>query len=1025
MTIQEAMLVHPSPGAGAEKVWSGDADALQAELRARVRGEVRFDRGTRALYATDASNYRQAPIGVVIPRDIDDVVATVVAARELGAPILSRGGGTSLAGQCCNVAVLMDMSKHMHTVRRIDPEQKLAWVEPGCVLDDLQKAAKPFGLIFGPDPATHTHCTLGGMCGNNSCGAHAQMAGRTADNIHQLTILTYDGVQLTVGATNEAEVESIAREGGRRGQIYRDLRNLRDRYARLIRERFPKIPRRVSGYNLDELLPENGFQVARALVGTESTCVTILEIGAQLVHNPPQRALLVLGYPDIFTAADHIPEVVAHHPIACEGLDERLIGFMHKKDLRVKNLTMLPEGGGWLLVEFGGETREEAENSARALMDSLRKAPHPPSMKVYDDPAQEKALWEVRESGLGATAFVPGEPGAWPGWEDSAVPPERLGDYLRDLKKIFQKHGIEVPSLYGHFGQGCLHCRIAFDLKTADGIRTYRSFMSDASDLVVSYGGSLSGEHGDGQSRAEFLGRMFGPELVQAFAEFKSIWDPDGKMNPGKVVDPYRIDQNLRLGVDYHPPEPTTHFHYPADQFSFAHATTRCVGVGKCRRENGGTMCPSYMVTREEMHSTRGRARLLFEMLQGDPLKDGWRNEAVRDALDLCLSCKGCKGDCPVNVDMATYKSEFLSHYYEGRIRPRQAYASGLIHWWSEVAAREPATANFFTHTPGLRAIAKWMAGYAQQREIPRFAPQTFRQWFRCRTPKNSSGPRVLLWADTFNDHFTPKVAMAAVEVLEDAGCSVIVPKKAMCCGRPLYDYGMLRMARHWLLDIIEEIGPEIRAGTPVVGLEPSCISVFRDELPNLLHGNEDASRLQHQSYFLSEFLSEKLPGYRPPRLAGQAILQGHCHHKAVLRFNEEVELLKKTGLKVEVLDSGCCGMAGAFGYEEQHAEIAKACGERVLLPTVRGASADTIILADGFSCREQILQNSDRTPLHLAQVLQIGIREGVAGLSNLPEAEKRFAIEPRTPVVPWTIPAGIAALAALPLLWRHWKSRS
>jgi len=966
-----------APPAPARSGWQGDSKALAAALKKHVRGEVRFDPASRALYAADASNYRQVPIGVVLPRHIDDVIATVAVCHEFGAPILSRGGGTSLAGQCCNVAVVMDMTKYLHKVIEVDPARKLARVEPGCVLDDLRNAAIPHGLTFGPDPATHDHCTLGGMCGNNSCGMHAQMAGRTADNIHELVVLTYDGIAMRVGATSQERIDAYIRQGGRVGEIYRKLRDLRDRYSDQIRRRYPKIPRRVSGYNLDELLPENGFQVARALVGTEGTCVTFLEIVANLVHNPPHRALLVLGYRDIFEAGDHIPQIVARKPIGCEGIDDRLTEYMRRKHLDVQDLALLPEGKAWVMVEFGGGTREEAEEQARRLMEELSKSKDAPSMQLYDDPAKEQMLADVREAALGATAMIPGEPDTWPGWEDSAVPPDRLGDYFRDIKKLLRKHALDDPSFYGHYGQGCIHSRIPFNLTSQAGLRQYRAFMDDATDLVVAYGGSLSGEHGDGQSRAEYLPKMFGPELIQAFREFKAIWDPEGKMNPGKIVDPYRIDENLRLGARYQRPKLTTHFAYPEDRNSFAHATLRCVGVGKCRREDQGIMCPSYMVTREEMHSTRGRTHLLFEMLQGDPVEDGWCSEPVREALDLCLSCKGCKGECPVNVDMATYKAEFLAHYYAGRLRPRHAYVSGLIHVWSRMASLAPAVANFFTQTPGLSAIAKWMAGYHQHRRIPPFAARTFKQSLRGRTPKHPDGPRVILWDDTFNDHFTPEVAQAALDVLEHAGFHVLVPKRDLCCGRPLYDYGMLDTAKAWLLDILEALRPEIQAGTPVVGMEPSCISVFRDELPNLLPGDEDALRLKSQSFLLSEFLARQ-DGYEPPKLRGKAVVQGHCHHKAVLKWQEEVELLRKTGLQIDVLDSGCCGMAGAFGYEADHYGVSVACGERVLLPAVRQAAPDTLIVADGFSCREQIEQQAARHPLHFAQVLRDGFGAAV-----------------------------------------------
>ncbi|MBV8846879.1 MAG: FAD-binding protein [Bryobacterales bacterium] len=1003
--------------------WEGDSQALAAELRNKLRGEVRFDAGSRALYATDASNYRQVPIGVVIPRDLDDVVATVSIARKFGAPLLNRGGGTSLAGQCCNVAICIDWTKYLHKIVELDPDRKIARVEPGCVLDDLRKAANNHGLTFGPDPATHNHCTLGGMSGNNSCGMHAQAWGRVSENIEEFSILTYDGIQMRVGKASDQELDAFCRERGRAGDIYRGLREIRDRYGDLIRQRYPKIPRRVSGYNLDELLPENGFNVARALVGTEGTCVTFLEIKTKLVDNPKVRVLLVLGYPDVFAAGDHISEVVAHKPLACEGIDDRLLEYMHKKGLHVQDLTLLPEGNGWLMLEFGGESRDDAEQKARALMDELKNAPNAPSMKLYDDPAQEKMLWEVRESGLGATAMVPGEQDTWPGWEDSAVPPQLVGPYLRKLRKLYEDHGLNKPSLYGHFGQGCIHCRVPFELRTAQGLKQFRGFMEAATDLVLSFGGSLSGEHGDGQARAEFLTKMFGSELVEAFRQFKSLWDPEWKMNPGKVVDPYRIDENLRLGTSYNPPEVHTHFAYPQDRHSFAVASQRCVGIGECRREESKTMCPSYRATREEMHSTRGRARLLFEMMHGDPIDRGWRSEHVREALDLCLSCKGCKSDCPVNVDMATYKAEFLSHYYDGRIRPRNTYASGLIHRWCQIAENMPATANFFTQTPGLRSLTKWAAGYSQSRSIPPFAPQTFKQWFRARPRRNTSGPRVVLWPDTFNNHFTPGVAKAAVEVLEHGGYQVLVPHQDMCCGRPLYDYGMLPTAKRWLLNILETLRPEIEAGTPIVGLEPSCISVFCDEMTNLLPQNEDAWRLHNQSFFLSEFLS-KSDGYSPPRLESKAIVHGHCHHKAVLHWQAEVDLLKKTGIDVRVLDSGCCGMAGAFGYEKDHYEVSLACGERELLPEVRDAKPDTLLITDGFSCREQIHQTTNRRALHFAQVLQLALKHEAQPERAIVPMANILTYEPRTPAVPPAVIFGAGlALGGAYVLWRRSRS--
>ncbi|MCC7105866.1 MAG: FAD-binding oxidoreductase, partial [Chloroflexi bacterium] len=886
--------------------FSGDVTSLAADLRAIVRGEVRFDDGSRALYATDASNYRQVPIGVVVPRDEEDVVRAVEVARRHSAPVLPRGGGTSLAGQSCNVAIVLDCSKYLRRVVEVDPDRRLARVQPGVVLDDLRAEAERHHLTFGPDPATHDRCTLGGMIGNNSCGAHALMAGKTDDNVEELDVLTYGGLRLTVGKTDDAELARIVAEGGRRGEIYQRLHDLRDRYADEIRRRFPRIPRRVSGFNLEALLPENGFHVARALVGSEATCVTVLGALLRLVHSPPGRALLVLGYPDIYTACDHVPQLLAHQPIGLEGFDDLMVESVRKKRLNSDDLRALPVGHGWLLVEFGGPDGDEATARAQETMEALSRSTHPPRMNLVSDPAAQRGMWEVREAGLSATAHLPGSAEAWPGWEDSAVPPERLGDYLRDLRGLLDRYGYGC-SFFGHFGQGCVHARVDFDLISRPGVARFRAYVEDAADLVVRYGGSLSGEHGDGQARAELLPKMFGEDLVGAFNEFKRIWDPAGKMNPGKVVRPYRLDENLRLGATYNPPALSTHFAYPDDGGSLAHATRRCVGVGKCRREGGGTMCPSYMVTLEERHSTRGRAHLLYEMLEGDPIDGGWRSEAVKEALDLCLACKGCKSECPMQVDMATYKAEFLSHYYAGRLRPRSAYAFGLIMYWARLAALAPDAANLVTQTPLLRNVAGWAAGMAPQRRIPAFARQTFKEWFRHRGGQRGNGQPVLLWPDTFNNHFHPETAMAAVDVLEAAGFRVIVPPMPLCCGRPLYDYGMLDLARRQLRQILHALRAQIRAGVPVVVLEPSCAAVFRDELTNLFPHDQDAARLQGQTYLLSEFLEARAPTFRPSLLERRALVQPHCHHRSIMRLDAEVQVMSKLGLDFEIPDAGCC----------------------------------------------------------------------------------------------------------------------
>jgi FAD/FMN-containing dehydrogenase/Fe-S oxidoreductase len=1003
-----------------------DASGLAEALRSRVRGEVRFDDGSRALYATDGSNYRQVPIGVVLPHDADDVLAAISLCRDFGAPVLCRGGGTSLAGQCCNVAVVLDFSKSMAKILQIDPTRRIARVQPGVVLDHLRNTAEKHHLTFAPDPATHDRCTLGGMIGNNSCGVHSVMAGKTDDNIEQLEIVTYDGARMKVGPTSADDLERISAEPGRRGQIYSSLTNISNEYADLIRQRFPNIPRRVSGYNLNYLLPENGFHVARALVGSEGTCATILEATCRLVESPPERVLLVVAYPDIYQCADHVPEIMAHKPIGLEGFDDLLVYYARTKGVNSEGLALLPEGGGWLMVEFGGQTAQAAESQARSLIDALNRKVSPPNVRLYAG-QQAQRIWEIREASLGATSHVPGEPLNWEGWEDAAVAPEKLGAYLRDLRKMMAAFGYK-GSLYGHFGHGCVHTRLNFDLQSKDGIAKFRKFVEEAADLVVGYGGSLSGEHGDGQARAELLPKMFGPELMQAFRKFKSAWDPDWKMNPGKLIDPYKLDQNLRLGANYAPWEPETRFQFTADHGSLSHAALRCVGVGKCRREEGGVMCPSYRATHEEKHSTRGRAHLLWEMTQGEVIRDGWRSEEVKQSLDLCLACKGCKSDCPVSVDVATYKAEFLSHYYEGRVRPRSAYAFGNIDLWARLASSLPGLVNLTTQLPFLRDIAKIVAGIPQQRSIPAFAPETFKAWFRRRRKRNGKGtasapegaPSVLLWPDTFNNYFLPATAEAAVDVLETAGYQVIVPQANLCCGRPLYDFGMLDRAQTLLLKILDSLSPEIEAGIPVVGLEPSCVAVFRDELLNLFPHDERAQALARQTFLLSEFLENNSGNARLPRYERKALLHGHCHHKSIMKMTAEASLLRRIGIDFQTPAPGCCGMAGSFGFEHDKYDISVAIGELELLPAVRKAPSDWLIIADGFSCREQIAQGTGRHALHLAEVLQMALDP--SPMANDPFPESRLVGRRQSEVRSSMKRAGLGlgALAAAGLLLRQ-----
>jgi FAD/FMN-containing dehydrogenase/Fe-S oxidoreductase len=929
--------------------------ALEADLRRSVRGEIRFDAGSRALYSTDASNHRQVPIGVVLPRDAEDVEALVAACRRHGAPLVGRGGGTSLAGQACNTAVVLDFSRHMAGVLEIDPERRIARVLPGTVLDDLRAQAGRHGLTFGPDPATHAWCTLGGMIGNNSCGAHSLTSGRTSDNVEELEVLTWDGLRLRAGATPEPELARIARAGGRRGEIHTRLRELRDHYAGLIRTGFPQIPRRVSGYNLDELLPERGFHLARALTGTEGTCALVLEATVRLVPAPRARALLVLGYDDVVQAAEDVPAVLEAAPIGLEGMDRFLIDNEFTRRVHADVIASLPEGGAWLLVEMGGDTPAEAAAAARRLAQGRG--------LLVEDAAAQRSIWTVRESAVGTTSRDPRLGDGWPGWEDAAVAPARLPSYLRDFRALLASHGYSA-ALYGHFGEGCIHARINFDLASEEGARRYRAFMEAAADLVVAHGGSLSGEHGDGQARGELLPRMYGEELCRAFREFKAVWDPENRMNPGKVVDARPLDADLRLRVPLARPE--TAFRFPEDDGRFDRAVLRCVGVGRCRRpgdHGGGVMCPSWQATREEKHSTRGRARLLFEMLAGDVLTDGWRSEEVREALDLCLSCKGCKNDCPAGVDMAAYKAEFLSHYYRGRPRPPMAWGAGRIHGWSRLAALAPGLANALLQSRPAAALLR-LGGLAPERRLPRFASSTFRSRF-ARRPRRADGREVILWPDTFTQFFQPEIADAAVDVLEAAGWRVRLPQRDVCCGRPLYDFGLLDAARQRLRQALEVLSEEI----PVVGLEPSCVSVFRDELIQLFPGDERARSLSARTFTLSELL---LQGpFSPVRLGGEALVQIHCHHHSVLGTEADREVLARAGVEARILDSGCCGMAGAFGFERGHYEVSMACAERALLPAVRAAAPDTPVLADGFSCREQIAQATGRRALHLAELLR------------------------------------------------------
>nr|WP_235485361.1 FAD-binding and (Fe-S)-binding domain-containing protein [Streptomyces roseoverticillatus] len=980
----------------------------------------------------DASNYRRVPLGVVAPRDAEDVAAALAVCRAHGVPVVARGGGTSIAGQATGEGVVLDFTRHMNAITAIDPEARTAVVQPGVVLDALRDAAGAHGLTFGPDPSTHARCTLGGMIGNNACGAHSVAWGTTADNVHALDVLTYAGERARLGQGWEGLPERLAE--GLRALVGGDLAALRTR--------FPDLPRRISGYALDALLPERRTDVARAFTGSEGTLGVLTEATVRLVEAPRARALAVLAYADESAAADAAHLLLPHGPLTVEGMAADLVGRAAAAGL--------PAGAAWLFAETGGATAAEARARAEELVRAA--APAATGAVVVTDAAGQRALWRVRDDAAGTATRMPDGTEAWPGWEDCAVPPARLGAYLRDFRALLRRHGLHGAP-YGHFGDGCIHVRIDFDLLSADGVRRFRDFSGEAAELVVAHGGSLSGEHGDGQARAELLPKMYGTEIVRLFERFKDLWDPDGGLNPGMLVRPYALDENLRFDVLPRRPLPVV-FGYADDGGDFAGAVRRCVGVAKCRETTtggAGVMCPSYRVTREEQHSTRGRARLLHEMLAGEVVTDGWRSEEVREALDLCLACKGCRSDCPVGVDMATYKAEFLHHHYAGRPRPAAHYAMGWLPVWLRgvAAVRGAPIVNRLTGVGPLAAAAKRLGGIAPERAIPRLADEPFVRWWAGRergvpaagegsapervrrrgpaaSPGRDSGPSadgpsgpgeggstsggagrfgggpagdrpgsgeraggreddraegadLVLWPDTFTNHLSPEVGRAAVTVLESAGLRIAVPPKAPCCGLTWISTGQLHRARRTLRRTLDLMAPALDAGLPVTVLEPSCAAALRTDLPELFPGDPRARQLAESIRTFAQTLEELAPHWQPPRLDRPVAGQTHCHQHAVLGDTAERRLRERAGLVGE-LSGGCCGLAGNFGFEAGHYEVSVACAEEQLLPSLREArrgDAATAILADGFSCRTQIAQLAGDGPRarHLAELLAEALR--------------------------------------------------
>lgn len=952
-----------------------DVSATVRRLRAEVRGVVADDRTAKGLYAVDASNYRVVPDVVVTPLDVDDLVTALHVTRDAGAPTVLRAGGTTMAGNAIG-GVVVDVSRHLDSILDLDPVARTATVQPGVVLSHLNAAARRHGLTFAADPSSATRATLAGMIANNACGAHSVAWGTTSDNVLGLDVMTGDGRRMSLQSPDGAPRTPAALDAltGPEGDVTRRLLAVGEQHRTLIERRFGTFSRQISGYALQHLLPERGVDVARLLAGSEGTLATTLQATLRLVELPPAQVLLALGFPDAGTAADSVPWVLPHRPLTMESINATLVDRLPDDVRAAATSAGLPPGFMWLLVEVGDVSTQAAHERAEQISEEVRDRIPGSTSSVVVDPAAQAVLWRCRRDGTGlATRRVDGAE-AWAGWEDAAVPPHRLGDYLRGLDELLARYGYSGAS-YGHFGEGCMHMRIDFDLLTEAGRRDYRAFLEQATDLVVGLGGSVSGEHGDGRARGEMVARMYGADTMRVFEQVKQVFDPAGVLNPHVITDPRPVDADLRVAGRAQHRHVATIFSYPEDQGDFAQAQRRCVGVGKCRQTSGGVMCPSYQVTREEEHSTRGRAHLLFEMLEGDVITDGWRSTEVRDALDLCLSCKGCLGDCPVNVDMATYKAEFTHHHYHRRPwrRPRSHWSMGWLPLWAAAASRAPGAVNAVTRSPAAPLLRA--AGGIAERDIPAFAARSLDRWFAGRTRQGTGarGP-VLLWPDTFSNYLAPEAGQAAVRVLEAAGFEVHLPKGPVCCGLTWVSTGQLGVARRVLRRSLETIAPALQAGAPVVGLEPSCTAMLRHDAADLLGGEDLAARAKAQVVTLAELLRDRAGDWRPPQVGGTALVQVHCHQHAVMGFTADRDLMAAAGVEVTVPDSGCCGLAGNFGFEAGHEEVSRAVGERVLLPAVRSADQGTEVVADGFSCRTQIAAHTPRRAQHLAELLARGL---------------------------------------------------
>lgn len=965
---EQRTISRPYPSAAS----TDDADAQQlvrALGRAGVEGADASTR-RRTEYASDASIYRVPPLAVAFPRSADEITAAVVVCRDRDVPVTVRGAGTSVAGNAIGPGLVLDLSRHLRAIGDIDVERRSVRVEPGAILDRLQHAAAPHRLRFGPDPSTHDRCTLGGMIGNNACGSRALGFGRTVDHVHSLDLVTGQGERVRVG-----------REPDEAGRL------LTARAAaviagqeELVRARLGTFPRQVSGYGLHHLLPENGEDLARALVGSEGTAAIVVGATLGLVDVPPVTLLVVLGYSNMAAAADAVPGLLAHRLIALEGLDARIVDAVRRTANRV--VPDFPAGAGWLFAEVPGANVAEARAAAAAVVRDAAAM----GARVVEDASEIRALFRIREDGAGIVSRGLGAQ-THAGWEDAAVPPTELGNYLRSFEQLLSSAGLQgVP--YGHFGDGCIHVRITFPFEQPDGPARFRSFVTAAADLVVAHGGSLSGEHGDGRARSELLSRMYPPELIRTFEAFKAVFDPNDIMNPGILVRPRPVDVDIRATgtVVMLPMEG-----FPAlEGTGFAQEVGHCVGVGRCRSEEhsaGRVMCPSFAATRDEKDSTRARAKVLHELLAGDLIAADWSAPEVEDALDLCLSCKGCKSDCPTGIDMATYKSEVLYQRYRRRLRPRSHYTLGQLPKWLRLARRSRRLAAAYGRARWARPLVARIAGMDPRRGLPVIATDSLRAWFSARAarPTGDVGggrvrSKVVLFIDTFTDTFRPEVGRAAIRVLEDAGFQVALSPPDLCCAVTWLTTGQLDGARRILRSTIDGLDAALGSDALLVGLEPSCTAVLKDDARALL-GEQDAAalRVASRTRTLAEVLASRRPDWTPPRLQGvKAVVQPHCHQHAVLGFQADENLLAACGVETTVV-GGCCGLAGNFGVEKGHYEVSVAVAETQLLPAVRTAMSgffadDVIVLTDGFSCHLQLEDLMAVRGQHLAELLDQGI---------------------------------------------------